>query len=46
MCEKCDSQTVQDWKEKHPDFRTETDGEKYVMVLCDNRGTCLVPIEN
>jgi len=46
MCEKCDSLTVQDWKDKHTDYRTTIDGEKYVMNLCDNRGTVLVLTEN
>jgi hypothetical protein len=41
-----DKPTLQTWKEKHPDYRTEIDGQKYVMQLCDDGVTRLVPIEN
>jgi len=37
--------TLEDWKNKHPDYKTTIDGKKYCLQLIKGKGTCLVPIQ-
>jgi len=37
--------TLEDWKNKHDDYRTIIDGKKYCMQLGDDGVTRLVPIQ-
>lgn len=37
--------TLEEWEEKHDDFRVVIDGQKYVTKLT-TKGTCLIPVED
>jgi len=40
-----DRPTLEDYREKHDDYKTVIDGNRYVMTLVPGKGTCLVPIQ-